>query len=381
MARRGHGEGSLYHRKDPDRWEAILSLPDGRRKTLTGKSRQEVQRKLTQAQRDLEQGITPATARQTVGEFLDHWLATKRPDLAPRTYDTYEQFCRRHIVPLLGRTPLPRLSAQQAQQAQNQWREQGLSGTSVGHLHAMLKQALRDAVRLGLIARNPLDQLDKPKRRRRAPQVLTQEQAQRLIAACGPESGERLGALLVMALSTGMRQGELLALRWRDVDLDAAQICVQASLQRVRDDQGVTRPVLKEPKTAHSRRTIAISAGLLDALRAHRQRQRLERVALGRAWADLDLVFANEVGRPLDPRNVTRRVYERLLRQEGLPRITFHALRHTAATLLLSRGVNPKIVSEMLGHASVSITLDLYSHVLPHMQTAASQAMHDALWG
>jgi integrase len=178
-----------------------------------------------------------------------------------------------------------------------------------------------------------------------------------------------------------MRQGEMLGLRWKDVDLAAGQLTVAVILQYVKQPDGTTRPILKQPKAPHSRRTIALTPGMTEDLRAHRQRQRLERIALGPAWTDRDLVFCNEVGRPLHPKSVSHRLHHRLLRQLGLPIIRFHDLRHTAATILLGRGVNPKIVSSMLGHASIAITLNTYSHVLPHMQHAASDAMKAALWG
>jgi integrase len=376
---RGHGEGTIFRRGSTGRWTAMLTLPNGRRRTMTADSRQEVQRKLAAARRELEQGLTAAKPQhQTVIAYLTHWLATKKPDLAPNTYITWEAFLRNHFTPAFHRTPLVKLSALQVQRAEAEWREQGLSSGTVGLMHGTLKQALRDALTLELITRNPLDQLKRPKRAKREMRVLDQEQAQRLIEQC---STNRLGALIVTALATGMRQGEMLGLRWRDVDLDARRLTVQVTLQWLRLDDGTSRPLLKEPKTPHSRRSIALPERLVEELRAHRQRQRLERLALGPAWSDQDLVFCDEVGRPCRPNTIYNTTHTRLLRTAGLPKIRFHDLRHTAATLLLSRGVNPKVVSEMLGHASVTITLDTYSHVLPHMQQAASDAMQAALWG
>ncbi|HEV2236522.1 MAG TPA: tyrosine-type recombinase/integrase [Ktedonobacterales bacterium] len=347
---------------------------------MTGDSRQEVQRLLAHARRELEQGLAADTARrpQTVAQYLLDWLASKAPDLAPKTAVTWEGFMRLHLVPAFHRTPLTKLSPQQVQRAYAMWREQGLSSTTVGHLHAVLKHALSDAIRLGLMARNPLDAIKRPKANQREMRVLTEAQAQTLIAAC---QHERLGALIVMALSTGMRQGEMLGLRWKDVDLDGHRLRVHVNLQHVKGADGITRPILKAPKTPHSNRTIVMTPGLVDALRSHRQRQRLERLALGPAWSDQDLVFCNEVGRPCDPKHIGVRLHHRLLAACGLPRIRFHDLRHTAATLLISRGVNPKVVSEMLGHASIAITLQTYTHVQPHMQQAASDAMQVALWG
>jgi integrase len=275
---RGHGEGTIFRRASTGKWTAMLTLPNGRRRTMTGDSRQEVQRKLAQARRELEQGATATTDRQTVAQFLTQWIATKRHDLAPKTYVTWEMFVRLHFTPAFRRTPLVKLSPQQVQKAEAEWRDTGLSSTTVAHLHSVLHNAMGEAVRLGLIARNPLDAIKRPKARKLEMRVLTEAQAQLLMAAA---RSERLGALIALALSTGMRQGELLGLRWRDVDLEAGRVTVHVILQPIKGDDGITRPLLKEPKTPHSKRSIALTPSMVAELRAHRQRQRLERIALG----------------------------------------------------------------------------------------------------
>ena len=171
-----------------------------------------------------------------------------------------------------------------------------------------------------------------------------------------------------------MRMGELLALSWRDVDLEGATLQVKATLQRTRD--GFT---FAEPKPARSRRQVALTIAAVASLKRHRVVQAEERLRLGIAWEENDLVFANEVGRPIEAANLRNRYFWRLLERAGLPRIRFHDLRHTAATLMLGQGVHPKVVSEMLGHSQISITLDLYSHVTPTMQREAAEAMDAAL--
>ncbi len=173
-----------------------------------------------------------------------------------------------------------------------------------------------------------------------------------------------------------MRQGELLALRWRHVDLEARTVQVRATLQRA--DDGFT---FAEPKTAHSRRQVALTKTAIVALRRHRGLQLEERLRLGTAWEDNDLVFANEVGRPIEATNLIRRSFHPLLERAGLPRIRFHDLRHTAATLMLGRSVHPKVVAEMLGHSQIAVTLDLYSHVTPTMQREATAALDAVLRG
>lgn len=187
-------------------------------------------------------------------------------------------------------------------------------------------------------------------------------------------AGTRWEALYVLALTTGMRLGELLALHWQDVSLEACTLQVRSS---VYVEHGIAH--FSEPKTAHSRRWIALSTVAIDALKAHREILVSEQKALGPHWTDLGLVFPKEDGQPLDGRTLLNGRYQTLLRKAGLPRMRFHDLRHTAATLLLSRGVHLKVVSEMLGHASIAITLDIYSHVVPHMQQQAASVMDDVL--
>jgi integrase len=276
-----------------------------------------------------------------------------------------------HFLPSLGRIMLTKLTAQHLQLLYAKKLEEGLTTTTVHHLHSIVHKALSNAMRLGLIQRNVCDLIDPPRMRHHEMTTLSEEQARLLLTTA---SGKRLEALYVLALATGMRQGELLALRWRDVDLDGSTLRVRATLQRT--EAGF---VFAEPKTAQSRRRIALSRTVVDALRQHKIRQLEERLAAVNVWEDHDLVFPNVIGKPLEAGNVLRRSFWPLLRRAGLPRMRFHDLRHTAATLLLGRGINPKIVSEMLGHSNVSITLTIYSHVTPHMQQQAADAMDAAL--
>lgn len=299
------------------------------------------------------------------------WLESVKPTIRMTTWQRYEQFVRTHVLPTLGKVSLVKLNGQHLQHLYAKKLEEGLSTTTVHHLHMMLHKALGRAVRLGLTHRNVSDLVDPPRMRHHQMAALNETQARQLLAAA---TGERLEALYVLALATGMRQGELLALKWRDVDLERCSLQVRATIQRTR-----VGFVISEPKTAYSRRHIALPKTVIEALRRHRARQHEERLALGEAWEDNDLVFANEVGRPFEAGNILRRSFSPLLAKAGLPHMRFHDLRHTAATLLLGRGINPKIVSEMLGHASIQITLGLYSHVLPHMQQQAADAMDDAL--
>ncbi|HEY8477997.1 MAG TPA: site-specific integrase [Chloroflexota bacterium] len=231
----------------------------------------------------------------------------------------------------------------------------------------------RDTLRWGLLGRNPCDAVNPPKVTKPELRVLTPEEARRFLAAV---AGHRLEALFTLALTTGMRQGELLGLKWQDVDLEMGVVRVRRALQRLRRVGFVE----VEPKSATSRRAARLVPLAVTALRRHRARQLEERLQAGTAWEDRDLVFCTEHGRPLTHTTVLR-AFWRLLDEAQLPRIRFHDLRHSTATLLLAQGTHPKIVQELLGHSSISLTLDTYSHVLPHLQLEATARLQQLLEG
>ena len=364
---RGNNEGMIRKRSD-ERWEARISLPDGTRKSFYGKTRQEVQRKLSQAQRDVASGLPIVGERQTLGQYLVPWLEAAKHQLKASTCMRYRHNLRYHILPALGDVPLAKLTPQHVQSFYTRKFDSGLSASSVANIHTVLHSALKEATQLGLVQRNVADLVRKPRRKRTKTTTLTELQVHTFLDVT---HGNRLEALYILALTTGMREGELLALSWSDVDFERGIVQVTHSLQ---DSDGPVRRILDDPKTAHSRRRIALSAAAVHALRLHRERQQEERNRSGELWdMSYDLVFPNTRGRPIDPAHLRTRQFYPLVRSAGLPFIRFHDLRHTAATLLLRRGVNPKVVSEMLGHANISLTLDVYSHVTPDMQEAAAQ--------
>lgn len=373
MARRGSGEGTIYWREDEQRWIGQLRVGGGERKTVYGKTRQIVQRKLAQMRRDVEEGVIIAPERQTVASYLAEWLETVQSKLSVSGLINYRYFVEQHITPRIGRVKLAKLTAQQVQNLYASClNDGGLSTTTVNHLHSCLHAALEAAVRLGLMPRNVSDLVEVPRVRHHEMQPLNRDQARALLAQV---ERHRLAALFTLALATGMRRGELLGLHWADVDLDDASLQVRSSL----DHRG-GQWVWSEAKTKRSRRRLALSAPVVEALRAHQKRQKVLRFKVGPAWEDQGLVFSTTIGGPLLGRNILRLLHKQLA-LAGLPRIRFHDLRHTAATLALLARVNPKVVSEMLGHASVSITLDLYSHVLPDMQQDAAAVMAKVLFG
>jgi integrase len=244
----------------------------------------------------------------------------------------------------------------------------------VAYCHHVLYTALEEAMRFGLVLRNVADLVDPPRKPRREMAVYDEDQARKLIATA---SGDRFEALCVLVLATGMREGELLALRWSEVNLEKATVTVLATLQQYPGQ----RPSREETKTTHSTRVIALPQTVVRALLQHHQAQQEEQARLGAAWNANDLVFPNTIGNPMHASSFRTRWWRALVTKAGLPYIRFHDLRHTAATLLLGRGVPVKVVSEMLGHANVSITLNMYGHVLPHMQHQAAQTMDVILSG
>jgi integrase len=369
MGKRANGEGSVYQRTD-GRWCASVTTERGRQHFL-GRTRAEVARKLTGALDARDKGTLVTGPRQTVSQFFTQWLAAVRPSLRPRTFVGYEQLVRLHVIPQIGALSLARVSPQHLQRLYASRLDAGLSSTTVNHVHALIHKALSNAVRWGLVHRNIADLVDPPRNRHFEIATLSPEQARAFLDAA---AGHRLEALYVLAVTTGMRQGELLGLRWRDVDVDAGTLQIRGSMQATPDGLRIM-----EPKTTGSRRRVALSKQPIDALRRHRVAQATERLRIGAAWEDSDLVFCSAAGRPITA-SILRRSFEPLLKRAGLPRMRFHDLRHTSATLLLGRGVHPKVVSEMLGHTRISTTLDLYSHVSMTMQQQAADAF-DAILG
>src|SRR5260221_921419 len=275
--RRGNNEGSIVKRAD-GRWMARLMLPDGTRKAIYARTRQEAARKLAEATHDRDKGLPVVGERQTIAEYFTSWLDVIQPTIGATSHRKYRQQLTRHVQPTLGTVVLSKLTAQQLQTLYAAKIKEGLSGTTVNLLHKIVHRALDDALRLGLVQRNVCDMVDPP--RRRPPEItpLSADQARALLAAA---VGNRYGALCVLALSTGMRRGELLALRWRDVDTENGILQVRGTLKPING-----KLVIEETKTKRSRRRIALSVSACEALRSHRARQLEERLALGSGWHD-----------------------------------------------------------------------------------------------
>lgn len=372
VRKRGHGEGSIYYSEDKGLWVGQLRTEFGR-KTVYGQTRQVVQQKLAEVRRGVESGLAPAPERQTVGQYLKAWLQTVEPTVRTSTWDRHESDLRLHIIPRIGHVRLTKLTAQQVQWLYAECLRYGLATTTVNHLHGRLHKALDAAVRLGLVVRNVADLVDPPSVAHHEMSPLTRDEARAFLERT---QQDRYGPIYGVAIATGLRMGELLALRWEDVDLDGRSLQVKRSV-RFKPRVGF---VWSDAKTRRSRRRVVYSAQIAEVFRAHRVKQLGDRLMVGPGWEDNGLVFCTTMGRPIAGGNLLKG-FQRALAHQGLARRRFHDLRHTAATLLLLGKVNPKVVSEMLGHASVSITLDLYSHVLPDMQQDAAEVMASVLFG
>lgn len=371
MDRRGHGEGTIYRRKD-GRWSAQITIQSGRRKTLYGKTKTEVRRKLLDAQIALRQGHLSAEPTQHLSDYLAAWLEMKRSAVRPRTFDSYSLNVRR-VTPTLGTVRLDLLRPAHLQECYRGLLASGLSPRSVQQTHVVIHGALEDALRLDLVPRNVGAAVTPPHVPRREMTTLSLPQLRTLFEA---SRNDRFHALWVLLGTTGMRLGEALGLQWDDVSIGTGTLRVQRALQRQRNGLGLK---LVEPKSAASRRPIHVGTLTRDALLWRRQQQERECEEAGEAWQDTGLIFTTAFGTPLDQGRVHRH-WTAILSGAGLPRLRIHDLRHTVATLLLEQDVHPRVVQELLGHSSIALTLGTYSHVAPAMHREAALRI-DALLG
>jgi integrase len=314
----------------------------------------------------LQRGEHVAPQKLTLGAFLaERWLPTRESQLAPSTFESYSHNVRRHVVPGIGSARLQGLSADVLTRFYAERLASGLSARTVRYLHSIIHKALADALSWGLVVRNAADAASPPSNRAaKAPPPRTWT-ASELSTFLDSVAGDRLGPLWRLYATSGLRRGEALGLTWRDVDLDGRTIAITKA--RLSTERGV---IDSSPKSGRGR-GIALDPGTVAALREHRKHQLEERLRWGAAYADESCVFAREDGNPYSPDYVTR-AFRKAVARTRVPRLRLHDLRHTWASLALAAGVNPKVVSERLGHATVSFTLDTYSHVLPGLQEDAA---------
>lgn len=339
----------------------------------------DAERELRRVLRTLDTGAYVEPSKLSVAEYLERWLKDyAKPNTAATTFDRYSEIVKLHLVPALGATLLAKLQPLQIQgyyaQALEIGRRDGnggLSAQTVLHHHRLLKEALGQAIKWRLLVRNPADAVEPPRPQRHQIRTLSESETARLLERT---KSSYLYMPILIAVTTGMRRGEVLGLRWLDIDLNAGMASVRQTLEATKDGL-----ITKQPKTAQSRRQVSLLPMTVSLLRAHQTNQKKARLALGPAYIGHDLVCSRTDGQPINPRQLSKDFLSLLRRSEGLPRIRFHDLRHTHATQLLGQGVHPKIVSERLGHTTIAITLDTYSHVMPGMQEDAALRLDAAL--
>ena len=373
--KRGNGEGTIHRRKDGG-WCAqytVYTAEGRKRKTLYGKTRAEVANKLAKALSNREDGLVYDTRNLTVGEYLTQWLSRSlKGTVRASTCERHEINIRVHIKPSLGGVKLKNLTPAHVRGLLSEKLDAGLAPATVRKIHSTLHKALSQGVSDGLVPRNAAD-VTAPRPAPEEMRPLSEAEARAFLDAAR-ESGDRFEPLYMLAITTGLRRGEILGLRWDDADLEHGTLRVGRGLVR---DGG--RYTLGETKTKRGRRLVNLTARTVNALKAHRKRYLEERVRLSGSYDDHGLIFSTRVGTPVNPENLVKRSFKPLLEKAALPKIRFHDLRHTCATLLLGRGVHPKLVQELLGHATIAMTLDTYSHYLPSMGDQAAGAMGDAL--
>jgi integrase len=381
--RRANHEGSIRQRTDGT-WEAILSIGrdpiTGKLKRVSyyGKTQREVMEKAARAKAALAQGTYITPEKLTLGQWLAEWLATyKAPQVRALTLASYRLVVERHLVPALGHILLTRLSPEDVQRYLNRGRTQLAVPTLRLHL-VVLRSALRVAQKNGRVSRNVAQLVEMPTAARPHRQTLTVAQvATQLLPAL---TDDRFAVAYLVLFLTGLRRGELCGLRWQDIDFAARTLHVQQELERVPNPNGPTPKTILAflpPKTDAGRRTVALPEECVSALRQHKARIATEKLRLGAAYTDDDLVFCHEDGSPVEPRLLNRRFTQALARA-GLPHMRVHDARHTYATWLLQHDVPLKVVSTQLGHGSITVTGDIYSHVTAEVARKAAEALQTA---
>jgi integrase len=366
--RRGNNEGCIYLRKD-GRWCAQVSL-SGRRLTKYGKTQKECREWIKDTVTKIGNGLTFQGTRVTLDEFIKTWLDGKELSRRPRTISQYRSLVTQHILPHMGGMRILEIHPAHLKQLYLLKKEEGRGARTVQLIHIVMHAVLKQAVKEGILGRNPADAVDRPKVEVTERHILTEEQAQHLIIAT---TGTRYGTLIYMALMTGMREGELLGLKWSDVDWTKGLLHVQRQLQ-VKEIDG---SVLVPPKTRAGIRQIKLGQGTLDRLARHREeQQRLKET--NPHWQENDLIFPNTIGKPAAARNMYND-YKRLLRKIGLPDINFHALRHTSLSYLLDMGTPVNTVQKRAGHSKASVTTDTYGHSLGHSEDEAAERIEELL--
>jgi integrase len=365
--RRGNNEGSIYQRKD-GLWCGQVSI-GGRRLTKYGKTQKEVREWIKETLAKIDGGLTYEGTKITLERFVELWLGGKELARRPKTVLQYRQITTQHILPILGKMRLQEIRPVHIKQLYMLKKNEGRGDRTVQMIHTTLHNVLKHAVREGILGRNPVEAVERPKVEQAEMLTLNEEQARQFLITA---TGSMFEAVYYLALTTGMREGELLGLKWSDLDWNKGVLFVQRQLQQI-EGQGY---VLVPPKTKAGRRHIKVGLGTLKQLEAHRERQALERAAAGERWQENDLIFPTTIGTLLDYKRVTSE-FKRILKRAGLPDLRFHDLRHTSISSLLEMGMSINTVQRRAGHTKASTTVDIYGHSSVRSQEDAAEKIEE----
>lgn len=365
--RRGNNEGGIYQRQD-GLWCAQISL-GGRRLTKYGRTQKVCRDWIKEMLTKIDGGLTFEATQITIERYFEMWLNGKELSRRHGTVDNYRKITNSYILPRLGQMRLQELSPTHIKQLYSLLKEEGRGPRSVQAVHVVLHCALKQAVREGLLGRNPVDAVDRPRVEQTEFQILNEEQARQLLIAA---VGTPFETIFYLALTTGMRKGELLGLKWTDLDLEKGSILVQRQLQQV----GWGGSTLVPPKTKSGRRQIKLGHATLAQLEIHRERQELLKAAAGDQWQETGLIFTTRIGTFVDQSKLSRE-FKSLLKKAGLPIIRFHDLRHTSISFLLEMGTPLNTVQRRAGHSKASVTADVYGHAMAGSQNEAAERIEE----
>lgn len=388
----GKPEGRIYMsgsilKRGKNSWLLRYELPrraDGKRRqgteTVHG-TKKDAEKRLREILINMDHGDYIEPCKMSVKEYMLEWLQNYTfTNTRTTTYEMYSSLICQHIIPELGNIPLAKLAPIHLQQflikkmmdgGRVDGKPGGLSTKTVRHLYAILREALSQAVEMNIIAKNPAVRVKQPKLKQKEIKFFSEEQVKSFIRA---SEGTRFHCLFMMALGTGLRRGELLALQWQDIDFENSMVTVNKTLVKTKNGLKI-----QPPKTKSSRRTVSLPFTVNELLKKHKVEQNKLKLRQGVSYIDNGLVFCSINGNPLNPDNLVKRYFYPIISKAGLPRITFHGLRHTHATIMLARGENVKVVSERLGHTNVAFTIKTYGHVMPNMQAEAAKRFDDVL--
>lgn len=372
MTKRGNGEGSIFQRKADKKWVGSITLENGKRKVFYGKTKKEVTEKLIKARSEQQKGALQSDAKMKLSEYVESWLENYKRGVRPNTHQRACEIMRLHVLPTLGNIQLDKLTPQHLDRLYTKKLEE-LSPTTVQTMHNILHKALSDAIKQEIIYINVSERVEAPRKNEYEARVFNEEEMQKFLTAI---QNHPLYVLLLIDIATGMRRGEIVGLKWNDIDLKKGVVQVRRAI--VRRPTTLGGGYAEAPlKTKKSRRSIMLPAYIVVVLEQYRMEQISMIQQKGQEWDEQFWLFRKSDGDHLNPQHDVYEAFKNLLKKAGLPDIRFHDLRHTAATMHLGMMTNPKIVQEILGHSTISITMDAYSHVLPPMHKEAMNSINE----